>query len=104
MRIFTKMGRELETLVENRCGALRAHRYQQLVGLPKIAKEQINIGSRQGCIAIAVEPQTNGSLRIIVQGWTESEWFVSQCRLKGFYKFPGESMTPLSKDDEYDFS
>lgn len=58
----------LRDIVERRGQSLRTLGFAELQALAGSEPEQVTIGSRTGTIRILVEPRTDGSLRVVVQG------------------------------------
>jgi hypothetical protein len=91
-------------LVQTRGQSLRSRSLVELQALAGSPTEHVSIGSRKGTISIIIEPQGDGSLRVVVQGFMKT--FVrigSHVALDGFYKHPDGRVTPMANREFYDY-
>ncbi len=56
---------------------------------------------------MGAHPLASGGVLVVIQGYLKSRWFgsfVSTFALDGFYKYPDETMAPMTQEDiwEYD--
>jgi hypothetical protein len=66
--------------------------------------EQVTVGMRTGTIALIVLPQPSGGIQVVIQGFLKHRfWPGSSVALDGFYKYPGEKISPMRDDEFWDF-
>jgi hypothetical protein len=103
MRTFPKSLATFRTVVEERGERLRRFRFADLRGLTEPI-EHITVESRPATIAIIVQTNPNGSLRVVVQGFMKARFVPGKhVALDGFYKHPDESVTPMPDEEFYEF-
>ena len=68
--------------------------------------ERITIGRRQGTIAVIVDSRLSGGVIVVVQGFMDGRLlpFLKDVALDGFYKYPDETIAPLTQQDMWDYS
>ena len=87
--------------VQHRGQSLRSRSLAELQALANSPAERVSIGSRTGTISIIVEPEVDGSLRVVVQGFMKTLLRIgSHVALDGFYKHPDGRVTPMA-DHEF---
>ena len=95
---------EFRQLVQLRGQELRSRRFDQLVGFPTSESEEVAVGSRSGRITVNVEPQPDGKLRVVVQGFMKTRIHIgSHVALDGFYKHPDGMVSPMADDEFYGY-
>jgi hypothetical protein len=94
--------KEFQGLVNAQGERLRSLNYGELTALEKPRIEQVTVRSRPGTIATIIEPQPNGSVRVVVQGFLK--WFlISSVALDGFYMSPDGTVLPMPKHEFYEY-
>ncbi|HEX4597664.1 MAG TPA: hypothetical protein VH278_07750 [Burkholderiaceae bacterium] len=88
-------------MVEERGVRLRQLPFAKLTEQPV---EEVMLGSRRGTIATIVITSPNGGVKVVVQGFLEHRFFPgSSVALDGFYKYPDETIAPMSNDEFWEF-
>jgi hypothetical protein len=96
-------------LVHTRCARLRTLPFADLERLvrPRLGPvgETVTVGSRSGTIHTIVEPQEDGSLRVVLRGALQWRfiWFAYNMAMEGFYKHPDGSVTPMPDKEFREF-
>jgi hypothetical protein len=65
--------------------------------------ERLTVESRPAVVSIIVQPQANGSLRVVVQGFMKARFLGKHVALDGFYKHPDETVTAMREREFYQF-
>lgn len=101
LRTFPKQLAAFRTMVEERGARLRHLPFAKLTNQPS---EEVVVDSRRGTIATLVIPVPSGGVQVVVQGFLEHRFFPGKSvALDGFYKYPDESIAPMSPQDFWHF-
>jgi len=105
MRTFPKSLAAFREIVNKRGGELRKLPYQELLQHRDSPIETLSVESRPSTIGIIVEEQSNGAIRVVVQGFMKARVIpsASNVALDGFYKFPDGTIAPMPSDEFYEF-
>jgi hypothetical protein len=91
-------------IVNERGERLRGFTFDDLRRLETTPTEHITVESRPATISLIVQPNPNGSLRVVVQGFMKARFAPGKhVALDGFYKHPDESVTPMPDEEFYEF-
>jgi len=78
--------------------------YAEVSKLANAPVEHLIFDRRPATIAVIVETQPSGGIRVVVQGFMKGRWFPgSHVALDGFYKYPDETIAPMPEDEFYQF-
>lgn len=96
--------RIFQDIVNERGDGLRKLPFQQLKQLVEPA-ELITVGNRKGKASIIVNQLPSGGILVVVQGFLKQRFLpmVWSVALDGFYKYPDETMAPMTREDMYSF-
>ncbi len=98
---------KFQILVNERGQALRSKSRIDLIGLQTSPIEIVKIDGRAGTIGTIVEDESEGSLRVVVQGFLDSKWFsqlgVKSVALDGFRMNAEGEITALADEEFYGF-
>jgi len=104
MRTFPKSLTKFRELVDERGARLRKLSFNDLRKLEHAPIERINFDNRPATIGIVVQPQPDGGIRVVVQGFMKARWLFGQhVALDGFYKRRDETVTPMPNEEFYEF-
>ena len=106
MRTFPKELAEFRELVNARGATLRELSSEELVAAAERPTETVVVQGRQATVSIIVQPQSSGSLRVVVQGFMPARiaWLgVSSVALDGFYKRPDGAVEAMPDEEFYEF-
>ena len=109
MRTFPKALATFREIVNERGQKLRQLRFEELQQLIKPLAdcpiERLTVDSRPATIGVNVEPRTDGTLRVVVQGFMNARHvpLVKHVALDGFYKHSDETVTPMPAVEFYEF-
>jgi hypothetical protein len=105
MRTFPKSLATFRKIVEGRGEKLRTLPFEDLKRLTAKPIEHLKVESRPATISIIVQPKSDGSLRIVVQGFMNTRWFLpgKHVALDGFYKHPDGTVTRMPDNEFYEF-
>ena len=93
-------GQQIADLIQDRLRTLRELPYSELLTLGADAGEDLVIDGREAGIAVFVERQSNGAVRVVVQGMVEGFFpFIRWGGADGFYKLPGGSVTSMTREE-----
>jgi hypothetical protein len=102
--IFLRAVKEFREIVNSRGERLRRLSIDELLDLSDLPTEHLRVRSRSATISIIVEPQPNGSMRVVVQGFMNHLLFPSMSvALDGFFKHPDGSVSPMPEGDFYSY-
>lgn len=96
-------------MVNERGQKLRELKFEELRQLVKPLEdgpvEHLMVDSRPATIGVIVEPKTDGTLRVVVQGFMKARYvpLLKHVALDGFYKQPNETVTPMPSAEFYEF-
>jgi hypothetical protein len=88
-------------MVNSRGASLREMPFAQLKD--STAFEELTVDSRRATIATIVLPLGSGGIQVVVQGFMDTRLVGKHVALDGFYKYPDETIAPMSAEDFYDF-
>ena len=98
------MNDEFQKLVDERGRVFRMKTYEELLTTRDIAIEEVQVERQAGTIAIIVEEESEGSLRVIVQGFLNTKWFprlgIKLVALDGFRMNADATVSEL-RDEEF---
>jgi len=98
---------EFRRLVDERGRSLRSKSRAELLELIACPTEMVEIDRRLGTIDIIVEEEPHGSLRVVVQGFIETNWFprvgIKNVALDGFRMNVDGHLSPLADKEFYEF-
>ena len=98
---------EFRSLVNGRGRALRAKSRTELLTLQDSSTENVEIDGQTGTIDLIVEEEPQGSLRVVVQGFIETNWFprlgVKNVALDGFRMNTDGTISELRDEEFYEY-
>jgi hypothetical protein len=101
MRTFPKSLAQFRKIVDERGEQLRKLTHEELKKLGASPSEKLKVESRPATIEIIVQPQPDGNLRVVVQGFMKARFFPGKhVALDGFYKHPDGSVAAMP-DEEF---
>jgi hypothetical protein len=104
MRTFPKSLAKFRQIVNERGEHLRQSTYEGLKQHTTEPAERIIVESRPATISIIVQPMSDGSLRVVVQGFMKASVVPGKhVALDGFYKHPDGSVTEMPAAEFYEF-
>jgi hypothetical protein len=105
MRTFPKSLAAFREIVNERGEKLRRLKFEELTQLTNCPVEHLTVDSRSARIGIIVQPRTDGTLRVVVQGFMNARFvpLVKHVALDGFYKHPDETVDPMPDDELCEF-
>jgi hypothetical protein len=103
MRTFPKSLATLRKIVEERGERLRKLTQEELKTIGAAPLEQLTVESRPATIGVIVEPKSDGSLRVVIQGFMKARLFGSNVALDGFYKHADGGISTMPDDEFYEF-
>jgi hypothetical protein len=97
VRIFRNM-------VNERGDGLRELHFNVLKQLAQ-PTEFVAVGNRRGKVSIIINHLPSGGILVVVQGFLKHRFLpmVWSVALDGFYKYPDETMAPMTREDMYSF-
>lgn len=102
MRTFPKSLATFRQIIDERGARLRNLTFDELKQLGDVPIENITVESRPATIGIIVQPMSDGSLRVVVQGFMKA-WIGKNVALDGFYKHQDGSVFPMSYKEFHEF-
>lgn len=92
--------RMFQDIVNERGDSLRKLPFQHLKQLVEPTK-LITVGNRKGKVSIIVNELPSGGILVVVQGFLKQRFLpmVWSVALDGFYKYPDETMAPMTRED-----
>jgi hypothetical protein len=104
VRTFPKALGAFRKIVELRGQSLRVRPFAELKELARQPVERITVESRPATIAVSTFPMPSGGLQIVIQGFLAHRFFPGKSvALDGFYKYPDETIAPMSPEEFWDF-
>ncbi len=101
------MSEEFRKLVDEHGQSLRSKSRSELLDLKAFPTQKVVIDGQTGTIAIIVEEEPKGSLRIVVQGFLDTKWFprlgIKNVALDGFRMDSNGEIAPLGDKEFYEF-
>lgn len=89
--------------VNERGERLRKLKFEELKRLA-MPTEYLTIESRPATIDVIVQPSpTGGGIRVVIQGFLKAKLIGKDVALDGFYKYPDETITPMTREEFYEF-
>jgi hypothetical protein len=102
--IFLRAVKEFREIVNSRGERLRRLSIDELLDLSDLPTEHLTVRSRSATISIILEPQPNGSMRVVVQGFMNARFLpTASVALDGFYKHSDGSVSPMPKREFYGY-
>jgi len=100
--MFLRAVKEFRAIVNARGERLRRLSIDELVDLSGMPIENVTVQSRSATIGIILEPQPNGSMRVVVQGFMNARFLLgASVALDGFYKHPDGTVSPMPDREFY---
>lgn len=100
--MFLRAVKEFRGIVNARGERLRRLSIDELLEVSDLPIEHLTVRSRSATIGIILEPQPNGSMRVVVQGFMNHRLFPSaSVALDGFFKHPDGSVSPMPHHEFY---
>ncbi len=92
--------RKFRSLVNERGDGLRKLAFEQLRRSDE-PTERFVVGKRKAKLSIIVDPLPSGGILVVVQGFLRKRFLpmVWDVALDGFYKYPDETMSPMTRED-----
>ena len=93
-----------KAMVEERGARLREFPFAKIKELANEPVENVIVGSRKGMIGTIVLALPSGGIQVVVQGFLKhrfTPW--KDVALDGFYKYPDETMAPMTSEEFWDF-
>jgi hypothetical protein len=92
-------------IVNQRGDQLRKLPFENLKRLTAEHPEHLTVESRPATISIIVQPQPNGGLRVVIQGFMDTRFLKlgKHVALDGFYKYPDGSTAEMPNEEFYEF-
>jgi hypothetical protein len=103
MRTFSKALAKFRDIVNERGARLRKVSLEELTRMGETPIEHLSVESRPATIGIIVQPLPSGGIRVVVQGFMRAKLLGQHVALDGFYKYPDETVAPMSREDFYEF-
>ena len=99
------MSEEFRQLVDERGRELRAKSRAELLDMECADAEIVEINGRHGTIALIVEQEREGGLRVVLQGFLQGKWFkrFKSVDLDGFRMDSSGNISPLRDEEFYEF-
>lgn len=101
------MNDEFQRLVDERGSGLRKQTREELLGLYDAPIEEVQIAGQAGTIALIVEEDPEGSLRVIVQGFLATKRLprlgIKHVALDGFRMNADATISELRDEEFYEF-
>ena len=96
--------RTFRRIVNERGQSLRKLPFQRLEELEE-RTESFMLGKRKAKVAIIVNHLPSGGVLVIVQGLLKKRFIpmVLDVAVDGFYKYPNETMAPMTDEDKWDY-
>ena len=105
--LFTPTSRQekFQEMVNERGRRLRTVPFEELRRLVNDQTEHLTVESREATITFIVQPQADGAVRVVVQGFMSTWPFrgIKRVALDGFYKSPDETLAPMSREEFREF-
>jgi hypothetical protein len=104
MRTFPKSLATFRKTVDERGERLRKLTQEELKKLATEPREQLIVESRPATIGIIVQPQPDGNLRVVIQGFMKARFIPGKhVALDGFYKHPDGTVSTMPNEQFYEF-
>ena len=104
VRTFPRALGAFRKVVEQRGQSLRERTFAELKEVAKEPVERITVEDRSATIGILMFPMPSGALQIVIQGFLSHHFFPGKSvALDGFYKYPDETVAPMSPEDFWKF-
>ena len=102
MRTFPRSLAQFRDIVRGRGEQLRGLSFGEIVELTESPTEHIAVASRSATISLIVEPQPDGSVRVVVQGFMKHRIMPgASVALDGFYKHPDGRVSAMLDRELY---
>lgn len=105
MRTFPESLAKFQQIVNERGEGLRTLSFEELRRMVnQSAQQHISVESRPATISVIVQPQPDGGLRVVVQGFMKARYLPGKhVAIDGFYKHPDGTVTPMDSGEFYEF-
>jgi hypothetical protein len=104
MRTFPKSLAQFRKIVDERGEQLRKLTQEELKKLATEPSEKLEVESRPATIAIIVQPQPDGNLGVVIQGFMKARFFPGKhVALDGSYKLPDGTISAMPDEEFYLF-
>jgi hypothetical protein len=104
MRTFPKSLATFQKIVNERGERLRKLGFEELKQLGAAPSEHLTVESRPATNSIIVQPRSDGSLRVVVQGFMNARFVPGKhVALDGFYKYPDGRAALMPDEEFYEF-
>ena len=104
MRTFPRELSRFRDLVSDYGDKLRQSTYEALEAHAAAPAEHLEVDSRPATIDVIVQPVTDGSIRVVLQGFMKHSLFPGRSvALDGFYKHRDGRVTPMPDEEFHDF-
>lgn len=94
-----------QEIVDERGQRQRALPFKQLRKLTNEPTEHLTLESRSATIGIIVDPLPSLGIRVVVQGFLSTWPFrgIKRVALDGFHKYPDETISPMAREEFWEF-
>jgi len=103
MRTFPKSLATFQKIVDERGQELRKLSLEELKKVADGPTEQLVVESRPATIDVIVQSTSDGSLRVVIQGFMKARFIGKNVALDGFYKHPDGTVSALRGGEFYKF-
>ena len=103
MRTFPKSLATFQKIVDERGERLRKLSLEELKKLPDEPTEQLVVESRPATIDVIVQSKSDGSLRVVIQGFMKARFIGKHVALDGFYKHPDGTISRMPDREFFKF-
>jgi hypothetical protein len=104
MRTFPKSLATFRKIIDERGERLRKLSQEELKKLAAEPCEELMVESRPATIGIIVQPQLDGNLRVVVQGFLKARFTLGKhVALDGFYKRSDGTVGTMSNEEFHEF-
>jgi hypothetical protein len=104
VRTFPKSLATFRKIINERGEQLRKLGQEELKKLAAQPPEQLIFDSRPTTIGIIVESKSDGSLRVVIQGFMKARFIPGRhVALDGFYKHPDGTVSPMDNKEFHEF-
>jgi hypothetical protein len=103
MRTFPKSLTTFRKIVSERGERLRKLSLEEIKKVRDYPSEELVVDSRPATIGIILQPKSDGSFRVVVQGFMKARFIGKHVAMDGFYKHPDESISAMPDTEFYEF-
>jgi hypothetical protein len=91
-------------MVEERGARLRELPFAKIKELANEPVENVVVGPRKGTIGTIVLALPSGGIQVVVQGFLKHRFMPGKSvAMNGFYKYPDETIAPMTSEEFWDF-